>query len=104
MQELMISAKLFKSEEARMKGLVHYVVPASQMEAQLESLVKQILDCGPESVRETKKLIKKVATGLSAASAKKETTGVIAKLRVGKEGQEGLKSFLEKKTPSWRNS
>jgi methylglutaconyl-CoA hydratase len=30
-------------------------------------------------------------------------TQLIAELRIGEEGQEGLRAFLEKREPSWRS-
>ncbi|HBO8813369.1 TPA: gamma-carboxygeranoyl-CoA hydratase, partial [Pseudomonas aeruginosa] len=31
------------------------------------------------------------------------TEAAIARIRISPEGQEGLRAFLEKRTPAWRN-
>jgi methylglutaconyl-CoA hydratase len=38
---------------------------------------------------------------MSLEEAKKYTATVIADLRIGDEGQEGMKAFFEKRKPSW---
>jgi methylglutaconyl-CoA hydratase len=48
--------------------------------------------------------LRKIAFETSTAKLKKATTTLIADLRVGAEGQEGLRGFLEKRQPSWRLS
>lgn len=99
----MISGKTFNTQEAQAMGLVHCVaVDESDLSRQLNLVLNQFGEAGPEAVRETKALLGKVQNQ-TAAKAKALTTQVIAKRRVSKEGQEGLKGFLEKTTPSWKS-
>ena len=39
--------------------------------------------------------------GLQAVKALHDPAGVIAGLRAGEEGREGVRSFLERRKPSW---
>jgi methylglutaconyl-CoA hydratase len=100
---LMISGKVFAPKEVLGSGLVHESVNESQMPAALKQWLENLMAAGPEAVRETKKLIRKLTEG-SLAAAQAETCRVIAERRVSTEGQEGLKSFLEKRSPSWKVS
>lgn len=100
---LMLSGVVFDCEDAYLSGLIHQVVPTGEMAAALQSLVQTYAEAGPEAVRATKKLIDQVQSH-SWAEQKKLTTQVIAERRVSAEGQEGLKSFFERRKPSWRNS
>lgn len=98
----MISGAVFNSAQAIEMGLAHEVVPIGDFELQLSSIFAQVGECGPEAVRETKKLLNSLPT-LSWSEQRELTTQVIAERRVSNEGQEGLKSFLEKRGPHWRS-
>ena len=86
-----------------MLGLVHEIVPESQLQAKLQDWLAVFQECGPEAVRETKKLIAKIGD-LNWTEVRQKSVLAISEKRVGVEGQEGLQSFLEKRPPSWRNS
>jgi methylglutaconyl-CoA hydratase len=98
---LMISGKIFKPQEVFGTGLVHEVAPDAHLAAAIAQVVRHFEVAGPEAVRETKKLIRKLAN-VSWSEAKAETCRVIAERRMSTEGQEGLKSFLEKRNPNWK--
>ncbi len=101
MSRWFLSGEVFTAQQAKDMGLVHEVT--SQPQVVLEKLNKSFLANGPQAVRETKSLLRKIARESSSAKLKKQTTDLIAKLRVGTEGQEGIKGFLEKRSPSWRS-
>ncbi len=99
----MISAQVFTAAEALRIGLVQEVVGAGQGISNLQKRVQMFREAGPEAVRETKKLLYDLPQ-LSWEQQKDRTSRVIAERRVSSEGQEGLKSFLEKRNPAWRDS
>lgn len=73
----------------------------SDLQTVLEVWKSSFVDAAPQAVKATKDLLKKVSN--SPWSVQKNiTTQLIAERRVSAEGQEGLKSFLNKTTPSWR--
>lgn len=98
---LMMSATVFNAHTAHQAGLVTEVVPTGEGHTALQKVLHSYLQCGPEAVRETKKLLNKLET-LNWEDQKKLTGQVIAERRASPEGQEGLKSFLEKREPTWR--
>jgi methylglutaconyl-CoA hydratase len=98
---LMLSGKVFSPRDVLGSGLVHEVTTAADMDTRVNAAVKMFLEVGPEAVRATKQLLQKMKT-LSDGQAAIETAKVIAERRVSAEGQEGLQSFLEKRTPRWR--
>lgn len=100
---MMISGKVFSATEAKHMGLVHLVCDDESLNDQVVSTLEWFKEVGPEATKVTKKLIHQVST-LDEKVAKQLTTSAIAEIRVSKEGQEGLKSFLEKRKPSWRLS
>ncbi len=98
----MMTGVPFTAQEAQVAGLIHRVVPAGQLEAEKQKVIKHIMDSGPEAVRALKKLIRDIPH-TKEKEVMDRTTSLIAYLRASPEGQEGLKSFLEKRQPSWRN-
>ncbi|MBX3040225.1 MAG: enoyl-CoA hydratase/isomerase family protein [Bdellovibrionaceae bacterium] len=99
---LMISGEVFGTERALQSALIHEVVPKGEGVSRLDRVVTSWMEAGPEAARETKRLLNDLPV-LSADQQKERTTKLIAERRVSTEGQEGLKSFLEKRRPSWRD-
>jgi methylglutaconyl-CoA hydratase len=98
----MLSGKVFSADQALGLGLVHHVTAeAIDRQSVVETWVSAFCEAGPESVRETKKLLNQSLIKLDS-SAKAITAKLIAERRISAEGQEGLKSFFEKRTPAWR--
>jgi methylglutaconyl-CoA hydratase len=102
MSRWFLTAEVFSSPVAKEIGLIHEIAVGVGVEEQTQKWLRQLLANGPEAVKETKKLLRKVSFETSTARLKKVTTSLIAELRVSPEGQEGLRGFLEKRNPSWR--
>ena len=84
-------------------GLVQQAVAEEELDGAVEAVVRQLLLSGPEALRQCKQLVFGVA-GHDRAKQKtmdEYTAGLIARLRVSAEGQEGLAAFLEKRQPGW---
>lgn len=99
---LMLSGVVFSSHTAQQAGLVTEVVAAGEGHAAVQRVLHNYLQCGPEAVRETKELLNNLSA-MTWTQQKDSTTALIAERRVSAEGQEGLKSFLEKREPTWRS-
>lgn len=104
-RSLFISGDRFSAERAREIGLVHEVVQAENADARLEALEKQILEGGQHAISVAKELLQTLFWDLrnqEFSDSLDYAAKSLARLRVGPEGQEGLKAFLEKRTPAWR--
>ena len=99
-RELFLTGARFTAARAKEIGLVHSVVPAHELDNAVATYVHELLAAGPEAVAAAKALIPKVA-GRAPADVMDVTAAAIAQRRVSKEGQEGLRAFLEKRKPSW---
>ena len=88
-----LTGERFDAQTALRIGVVHEV--ADDLDAAVERVVGELLTSGPQAVRAAKELIRERPTG-------EETARIAAGLRSGDEGQEGLRAFLEKRTPGWR--
>lgn len=100
---LMLSGKLFTAKDVLGSGLVHEAVSLDQLDTRVAEFITTLSQGGPEAVRETKKLINELCD-LSFAESKKATAKVIAERRSSEEGQDGLRSFLEKRRPKWQGT
>lgn len=96
-----LTGETFGADAARAMGLVHAVVPAPRLDAEVDAVAQAVLACGPRAVAAAKRLIRE-ATVRTRDDALENAVRVIAALRASPEGQEGLGAFLEKRRPSWR--
>lgn len=106
-QPLMMSGQIFSAVRGLQMGLLHDVFEfnaekdmSQQLNQELSKVLHIFKNNGGEAVRATKKLVSTVEE-LSLKDQKAISTQVIAERRVSPEGQEGLKAFLEKRSPSW---
>jgi len=100
-QRYFLTAERFDAAEARRIGLVHEVVPADALDAKVDELARALCNAGPEAVRACKQLIADVAGEEIDDALVARTVKGIADIRASEEGREGVRSFLEKRKPSW---
>ena len=96
-----LTAEVFDAEEALRLGMLSGLVPAAQLDAAVESLLKHLLAGGREALAKIKDLIRSVASEPIDDAMVADTAKRIAEIRVSPEGREGIASFLEKRKPSW---
>jgi methylglutaconyl-CoA hydratase len=96
-----LSAEVFGAEEAFRIGMLSALVPATELDATIEALVKNLLAGGPQAHARIKELIQAVASRAVDDALVADTARRIAEIRVSPEGKEGIASFLEKRKPSW---
>lgn len=99
-RELFLTGMRFDAARAKAIGLVHQVVPLTQLDDAVTAWVNESLSASPTAVARSKALIPRVL-GRAPAEVIDVTAEAIAAQRVSPEGQEGLNAFLNKRTPSW---
>jgi methylglutaconyl-CoA hydratase len=90
-----VSGERFAAEDALRIGLVSEVSEDAGERA--ESILRDIVAGGPIAVREAKRLVRERPTG-------EETAHIAAARRTSDEGQDGLRAFLERRSPGWLES
>lgn len=100
-REFFLSGERISASKALSAGLINQAVPLSELDKTVQKWTERFLKNGPEALSVCKELLEKVP-GMSLEQAKEYTAEVISKLRISKEGQEGMKAFLEKRKPEWR--
>ncbi len=97
-----ITAERFDAAEALRLGFVHAVVPAEALDSKVAEIAAALVANSPNAVRESKRLVQDVAGRVIDNDLLADTADRIAKIRASAEGREGVRSFLEKRAPSWR--
>jgi methylglutaconyl-CoA hydratase len=95
-----LTGERFPAGEALRAGLVHAVVPEASLDAEVDRVVDALLLGGPEALAVSKDLARRMGS-LALDEALEEATGAIATRRASAEGQEGMRAFLERRSPSW---
>lgn len=90
----------FDSHRAFDAGLVHSVVDEQELDNEVGRFVDAVIAGGPEAVNNAKRLVREVA-GRTPAEVRDLVVQRIASARVSAEGQDGMRSFLEKRPPKW---
>lgn len=95
------SGQHFDAGAAWRMGLLHELVDADQLDAAIDSQVRELLKAGPLAAAAAKRLVHDVASHTDRDRHDADNAALIARLRVSDEGQEGLSAFLEKRKPRW---
>ncbi|MFC2168531.1 enoyl-CoA hydratase-related protein, partial [Acidobacteriota bacterium] len=99
-REYFLTGKRIGARKAQEIGLVNDVVPVGKLSDTMDLLIENLLTSGPEAIASCKELIS-TTSNAPISEVKEFTARMIAGLRVSKEGQEGMASFLEKRKPGW---
>ncbi|NMP17755.1 enoyl-CoA hydratase/isomerase family protein [Thalassotalea sp. Y01] len=95
------TAERFFANKALNIGLIDEVVAIDELDNATEAMVDTILANSPAAVEQAKQLVFDVAFKDVDEALLQDTSERIASIRVSAEGQEGLRSFFEKRQPAW---
>ncbi len=96
-----LSAERFTAAEAFRIGLVHDLATTEELDASVNTLLSRLLEASPAAIAASKELIRRVAHGAIDPDMIADTAARIAAARASADGKEGVRSFLEKRKPSW---
>jgi len=99
-----LTGERFDAATAQGLGLVHRVVANSELDSAVNTQIEFLLQGGPAALKYAKRLVFSAAGHDNSRQRQidEDNARLIARLRVSEEGQEGLRAFLEKRLPSWR--
>jgi methylglutaconyl-CoA hydratase len=103
MRRFCLTAEPFSAAVARQFNLVHDVVKRDQLDLRVGELTEAILRLAPEATRQTKALVRRLQA-VPAADQEALSVEANAQARLSAEAQEGLRAFLEKRPPAWRQA
>jgi len=101
--EVLLTGDSLSAVDAERLGLVNKVVPLEELDAAAEELARKFLKMSGLSVKLVREAFYQCAetTDLDEALDKAEKLGIAS--WGTEDGQEGLKSYLEKREPVWKN-
>jgi len=100
-RDLLLTGRLFTSEEALRLGLVNEVVEAERLEARAMELVGVLKANSPEALAATKRLLR-AQNKIWLDTAIAEALAANAEARGTHDFREGVAAFLEKRKPVWK--
>jgi crotonobetainyl-CoA hydratase len=98
---LLLTGRRIKAAEALRLGLVNEVVARSELDAAIERWLADVLACAPLSVRAIKQTVRRTAH-LAVADAYAQGVPALIEALESKDGEEGVRAFVEKRAPRWQ--
>lgn len=99
-QRLFLTGETFSAEDAERFGLIDRVVAPERLDETVESICRELERCAPGALAAVKEIVATVLSG-APESNRRYTAEMLAKMRAGEEGQEGMAAFFEKRPPRW---
>lgn len=97
-----LTGERLAAPEAKRIGFAHECVPSAELDAMVDDMCGRLALAGPEALARAKKLLQRVEGAALTAELAAETAAVLAETRATPEAREGIRSFLEKRKPSWQ--
>jgi cyclohexa-1,5-dienecarbonyl-CoA hydratase len=102
-RELILTGELIAATDALKWGLVNYVVPATQLETKANEILAKLRDLSSTSLEHTRRSLD-LGRGRLLDTALKELEDLyLNELMKTSDAVEGIKAFMEKRKPVWRN-
>ncbi|MEP3277702.1 MAG: enoyl-CoA hydratase-related protein [Stappiaceae bacterium] len=99
--DLMMTGRMAGADEMASHGLVNSVVPADELDTEVDTWLANILKSAPLSLRAIKATMRDTATLQPLAGHALRTPELMAALG-SEDSEEGVKAFGEKREPLWR--
>jgi enoyl-CoA hydratase/carnithine racemase len=98
----LLTGRSMTSERAHALGLVNAVVPALELDAEVDRWASDILNCAPLAIRAIKQCVMQ-GLGRSLPDALGAEYSLESARRAGTDSIEGPRAFAEKRQPVWTN-
>jgi len=101
--EMLLTGKIIDAAEAEKMGLVNKVVPLASFDSELENFLQPLSELSLVGLKHSKKGI---LLGLETSfleGLEKIEKSYLKELMATEDAQEGLKAFMEKRKPLWKN-
>jgi enoyl-CoA hydratase len=96
---LLFTARLLPAPDALAAGFVHELVAPDAIDARVRALAAEIAGHAPITLRVTKEAVRRIR----AARPVPDIEDLIAETYGSADFREGVRAFLEKRTPQWRD-
>jgi cyclohexa-1,5-dienecarbonyl-CoA hydratase len=102
-RELILTGELISAGQAARLGLVNQVVPTEQLQPRANELLAKLRELSGASLESTRRALD-LARGRSLDDALAEVENIyLHELMKTEDANEGVKAFMEKRKPAWKN-
>ncbi len=101
--DLLLSGKIIDPQEAIRMGLINKVVPLDSFDSELESYIQSFTELSLVGLKFSKKGIRLGLESTFLEGLEKIEKMYLEELMACEDAHEGLKAFMEKRKPAWKN-
>ena len=102
-RELVLTGDLIDAQEAARLGLVNAVVPAEQLERKTQEVLGKLRELSASALEMTRRALD-MGRGLSLSETLSQVENLyLNELMKTDDAREGVRAFMEKRKPVWRN-
>ena len=102
-RELILTGELISASQAARLGLVNHVVPSEQLQQKTDEILAKLRELSGASLEATRRAID-LGRGRSLDAALSEVENLyLHELMKTEDANEGIRAFMEKRKPTWRN-
>ncbi len=94
---MLLTAELLDAGEARAAGFVHRVVPREELDGHADALVERLVTAAPLTLA----AVKETDRRLIAAAGPADTDDLLRHTYGSADFAEGVRAFLDHRTPRW---
>ncbi|WP_281982637.1 enoyl-CoA hydratase-related protein [Thalassorhabdomicrobium marinisediminis] len=98
---MMMTGRMMSADDMARYGLVNAVVPADELDAEVEAWVKDVLSAAPLSIKAIKAIVRSTGEMSIHDAYTHETPELLAALN-SEDANEGVQAFREKRAPVWQ--
>ena len=102
-RELLLTGELISASHAARLGLVNHIVPSEQLQQKTDEILAKLRELSGSSLEATRRAID-LGRGRSLDAALAEVENLyLLELMKTEDANEGVRAFIEKRKPVWRN-